>query len=104
MTNEENYVVHGQRAVLDCRINSVGNPRAHTIVWTHNGKRIERPNVIPIVLSANANDERRIIRFRSGPADRSISGEYGCAAQNELGEGVWGKFNLQVRGLFFYFV
>lgn len=100
LTSVDDYVVHGQRAVLECRIKNVGNPRAHTILWTHNGRRIDRPNVIALSPppSDNGLEQGFIVRYRSAPADRSISGEYGCAAQNELGEGPWGKFNLQVRG------
>lgn len=110
LANNEEYVLHGARALLECRISSAGNPRAHTIVWTHNGKRIDKPNSIvlgpssealPSHMSDNHDLHGLVVRYRSAPMDRTLGGEYGCAALNELGEGPRGLFNLQVRCKFF---
>lgn len=95
----ESYVLHGTQALLECTVNDAGNPRAHSIQWTLNGVRIDRPTEEPISLNAQVYGESGPLtaRYRTAVADLSTSGQYACVAVNDLGEGQWGNFKLEVK-------
>lgn len=95
LSGGENFVLKGYRAILECQISSAGNPAAHSIIWTHNGVRIE--GAASELLRKEQEEEVLVARFRTAVADITTSGEYACTAVNEVGEGPWAKFMLQVK-------
>ncbi|KAH9423523.1 hypothetical protein DERP_003804 [Dermatophagoides pteronyssinus] len=100
-TNDR-YVLKGSQAVLECRIDDPGDPPAHSIIWTHNGLRIDRATTHfqsppPIMTSNSIQRNSLIARYRTPKADMTVSGEYRCRAINDLGQGEWGTFRLDVK-------
>ena len=96
--------------MLECKITDTGNPRAHSIQWTHNGVRIDRPLAVEEPLQnplyndptrGNGGNSVLLARFRTTIADKNTAGQYGCAAVNELGEGLWDNFRLEVKCKYF---
>ncbi|OTF69890.1 Immunoglobulin I-set domain containing protein, partial [Euroglyphus maynei] len=98
-TNDR-YVLKGSQAVLECRIDDPGDPPAHSIVWTHNGVRIDRATThfqSPPMTGNSIQRNSVIARYRTPKADMTTSGEYRCRAINDLGQGEWGTFRLDVK-------
>lgn len=97
----ESYVLHGRQALLECTLKDAGNPRAHSIQWTLNGVRIDRPTEEPTILNAQvygaSGSGPLTARYRTAVADMSTAGLYACVAVNDLGEGQWGNFKLEVK-------
>nr|XP_046915163.1 uncharacterized protein LOC124495776 [Dermatophagoides farinae] len=97
------YILKGTQAVLECRIDDPGDPPANSIIWTHNGVRIDRatthfqPPPPPPMTSDSVQQNPLIARYRTPKADMSTSGEYRCRAINDLGQGEWGQFRLDVK-------
>lgn len=102
------YLLKGTQAVLECRIDDPGDPPANSIIWTHNGVRIDRatthfqPPPPPPMTSDSVQQNPLIARYRTPKADMSTSGEYRCRAINDLGQGEWGQFRLDVKCKYFY--
>lgn len=99
LTSPEQFVHKGLQALLECRIDEPGDPPAHSIVWTHNGVRIDRATTHfkPSVASDISQTNPLIARYRTPKADMTTAGEYRCRAINDLGEGDWSTFRLDVK-------
>lgn len=96
----EDFVLHGERAVIECRVPDSGYPRAHSIIWSHNGVRLADQSVATDV-NYELPDMPLVSRYKTMPASLSTSGQYGCSAVNELGEGSITNLNLDVKCKFF---
>ena len=96
----EDFILHGEQALLECRVSDSGFPRAHSIIWSHNGVRLTDQSVATDV-NYDLPDMPLVSRYKTLPATLATSGKYGCSAVNELGEGPITNFNLDVKCEFY---